>query len=258
MAGTAGLSTLTEEEGVKNKAFIKIHGKDMLAYVLQAFRTAKGIGRIAVVAPAAEMRAKAEEDILIVPEGDSLVDNLKKGCLALEPGEHFLVCSSDVPFLTAEAVEDFLAACHPYDYDFYYPIVSRADSERRFPGVKRTYVKIKNAEYTGGNHFWLIPCLPAALSGKILCLAEKPVAAGRDTGIILCFKVIIKKSNHPGAGTALCRTFCNKRKGSDFGISGNWHGYRQAVRSGFGQAVAETCRIISGEPFSRLPCGDLY
>ena len=78
MAGTAGLSTLTEEEGVKNKAFIKIHGKDMLAYVLQAFRTAKGIGRIAVVAPAAEMRAKAEEDILIVPEGDSLVDNLKK------------------------------------------------------------------------------------------------------------------------------------------------------------------------------------
>jgi GTP:adenosylcobinamide-phosphate guanylyltransferase len=196
MAGTASPSTLTEEEGVKNKAFIKIHGKDMFAYVLQAFRTAKGIGRIAVVAPAAEMRARAEEDILIVPEGDSLVDNLKKGCLALEPGEHFLVCSSDVPFLTAEAVEDFLAACHPYDYDFYYPIVSRADNERRFPGVKRTYVKIKNAEYTGGNLFLVNPrCLPAALPRleKFYALRKNPLRLAGTLGLFFVLKLLLKK-----------------------------------------------------------------
>ena len=50
--------------------------------------------------------SQAEEDILIVPEGDSLVDNLKKAAWRSSPGNIFL----SVPLmclLTAEAVEDF-------------------------------------------------------------------------------------------------------------------------------------------------------
>src|SRR5690606_33320553 len=121
----------------------------MLEYVITALRQVNKVNRIAVVGPQAELAELAEKfsGVCVVPEGRNVVENMEQGAAALKPKQHFLVASADIPFLTAAAVQDFLAACSPYSADLYYPIVRRIDNDRRFPGVKRTYVKLRDGEF---------------------------------------------------------------------------------------------------------------
>ncbi|NLM51293.1 MAG: NTP transferase domain-containing protein [Firmicutes bacterium] len=196
LAGGAKPSALTEAQQVDNKAFIKIHGRFMLSYVLDALKQAEGIGRIAVVGPKARLEEEISgEKIILVEEGKNLVENMERGFVALKPQKHFLICSSDVPFLTAEAVEDLLQSCAGQK-DFYYPIVSRKDNELRFPGVKRTYVKLKEGEFTGGNLFLVSPhCLKTMLPRleEIYALRKSPLRLAAVFGIVFIIKFFTRQ-----------------------------------------------------------------
>jgi molybdopterin-guanine dinucleotide biosynthesis protein A len=154
LAGTGKASALTIAENVKNKAFIEINGRTLLDYSLEALRAVSRIGRIAVVGPESELKSFTERyRILTVPEAGSILENIFAGFNALKPTGYFLVVAADIPLLSALAVEDFIDQCSPYQLDFYYPIIGREDNERRFPGVTRTYVKVKEGVFTGGNLF---------------------------------------------------------------------------------------------------------
>ena len=158
LAGTGKETPLTVEENVKNKAFININGKPMLSYTLDALRSVNLIDRIAVVGPVEQLSSFIEEyDILVIAEGSKIIDNIHKGFAALQPKQHFLIVSSDIPMLTPVAVEDFIAQCSPYSYDFYYPIVSKEDSNNSYPGVTRTYARLREGTFTGGNLFLVNP-----------------------------------------------------------------------------------------------------
>jgi molybdopterin-guanine dinucleotide biosynthesis protein A len=158
LAGTAKPSELTEREGVENKAFIRVSGKTLLAYTLEALRSSALTGRIVVVGPKPDLSPLSVAfGFTVVEERGDLPENILAGVLTLSPSRHFLVMSADIPFLTKEALEDFLERCQPRDKDFYYPIVARADSEKRFPGMKRTYVRLKEGVFTGGNLFLVNP-----------------------------------------------------------------------------------------------------
>jgi len=191
LAGGAKPSELTKEQQVQNKAFIKIHGRSMLSYVLAALKQAESIGRIAVVGPKDLLAAEAlGDEVTLVEEGKNIVENMERGFMALQPEKHFLVCSSDVPFLTPEAVEELLQSCSGQK-DFYYPIVSRQDNEMRFPGVKRTYVKLKEGEYTGGNLFIVSPrCLQTMLPRleEIFAMRKSPLRLVSVFGIVFIIK----------------------------------------------------------------------
>lgn len=154
MAGTAEESELTRQTGVANKSFITLGGKTALAYILEVLREVEEISRIAVVGPPESLQAlKGEFDFEIVPEEGSIAKNLSaplnKGLLE----GPFLLVTGDVPLLTRESLEDFLARCKPYELDFYYPIIPREAVEKRYPGTKRTYVPMKEGVFTGGNIF---------------------------------------------------------------------------------------------------------
>ncbi|HHV78587.1 MAG TPA: NTP transferase domain-containing protein [Firmicutes bacterium] len=134
------------------EALIPIGPQPMVAYVTGALKEAID-GVVCVVGP--EGSTAEAPRALVVPPADSLTANVLAGMTALErQGRHpqlLLLCTSDIPMLTPEAVRDLVDRCNQVQADFYYPIVSKEDAEAQYPGVKRTYVRTKEGTFTGGN-----------------------------------------------------------------------------------------------------------
>ncbi|HHW03563.1 MAG TPA: NTP transferase domain-containing protein [Thermoanaerobacterales bacterium] len=134
-----------------SKATIKIEGKEMILYVIDALKALDFIQKIAVVGDKAELSFLKERVDMIIEQGNSLTQNILKGAEALPPEEELLVLTCDIPMITPEAIRDFAAKALELEADFCYPIVRREVNDAKYPGVHRTYVRIKDGTFTGGN-----------------------------------------------------------------------------------------------------------
>ncbi len=153
LAGGGKQEPLTEQEGVSNKAFIQLHGKALLAYILEALQRAPSVNRLFVIGPDKELAELRNEgySFTIVSERGGMLDNLEAGFENADKNQACLVVTGDIPLLNAEVVENFLALCKPYDYDLYYPVLSRETCLSSFPETERTYVRLREGHLTGGN-----------------------------------------------------------------------------------------------------------
>lgn len=139
------------------EALVPIAGRPMVGYVLAALGGVDEIDRIAVVGPdpGPTPPGRGPGTWTVVPPGDSLVENLRRGVDSLGACDEILVVTSDVPLLGPEDVTEFLRRCREREADLGYPIVERRDCEAAFPGVRRTYVRLSDGAYTGGNVIYL-------------------------------------------------------------------------------------------------------
>ncbi|HIE37687.1 MAG TPA: hypothetical protein EYH30_06250 [Anaerolineales bacterium] len=62
-----------------------------------------------------------------------------------------LVSGSDLPLLTSAIVDRFVEECLKTDHDLYYGVVERSVMEGRFPTSRRTYVRLTEGEFAGGD-----------------------------------------------------------------------------------------------------------
>lgn len=154
----AGEKKSNKENTLENKALIKIKNKYMLEYVLDALHNVKTIEKIAVVGAKEKLQEVLGHKIDYIIEGtDSIVDNVIKA-LELFPGEkEMLVLTCDIPMITVEAIEHFMLESKESGADICYSIVNKKLNDERYPEVKRTYVKLKEGQFTGGNAFYLNP-----------------------------------------------------------------------------------------------------
>jgi hypothetical protein len=111
----------------------------------------------------------------------------------ISPTEKVIIATADIPMLTPEAVHDFLENCAQYDADFYYPIVAKEENEKAYPGICRTYVKLKEGTYTGGNIFLVNPnvirnCMEVAK--HIVAHRKNPFRLSRILGLKFVFQFI--------------------------------------------------------------------
>lgn len=209
MAGARNDGPLQEVSDAPYEALIDIGGRPMIEYVLDVLRAAPTVGQIGIVGPTAELRAALElRDELLIELGDSLLDNLEKGARALRDAGatgHLLVVTSDIPLVTVEALESFLARCQERraggvpgqaDFDAYYPMVRREASEARFPGVRRTYVGLRDGQFTGGNFVLLDPTIVLErrhLFDQVVALRKDPVGMARLVGFGFIVKFLLKR-----------------------------------------------------------------
>jgi GTP:adenosylcobinamide-phosphate guanylyltransferase len=158
LAGATNSGALRKVSHEQYEAEIKIAGRPMLDYVLQALRNISAIQRIIVVGPESSVTAEMKEKIyLLVQRGDSWEESLINGLNALDTNEPILLVTSDIPLITKEAVEDFLMRCKNRKGDIFYAFVSKDVNEQKYPGVQRTYVKLREGVFTGGNLALLSP-----------------------------------------------------------------------------------------------------
>jgi hypothetical protein len=127
LAGEKRVSNENTEENT-NKAFYKIKDKHMIQYVIETLRKCSSVDRIAVVGPRGKLQPVIGDMVDNILEGtDSIVSNI---LLALEQG-----------------------------VDLCYSIVDKKVNDLKYPEVRRTYARLWEGQFTGGNVFYFNPAV---------------------------------------------------------------------------------------------------
>lgn len=182
LAGGQSSSELKKIAPYENEALIIIGNYPMIYYVYKALRSSPLIRRVAISGPVEALKNifRGEKEIYFAPAGEDAVDSFQNAVelLKKEGGitEKILIMPTDIPFITREAIEDFLRRSEETGADFCYPITEKKVNEAKFPGVKRTYVTLKDGTFTGGNLFML----RISIIDKVLDMAEKLVARRKN------------------------------------------------------------------------------
>lgn len=136
------------------KGLLEIAGKPVVEYVLEALAASDDIGRLVVLAPSSAPPGGWSKLAEKVIAADGIITaNISKGIDYLGPGGKFLLVSSDIPLINPVAIHNFLGSCAKISADVHYPIISQKAAEAAFPGTKRTYMKLRDGMFTGGNIF---------------------------------------------------------------------------------------------------------
>lgn len=202
LAGGESTCELRKIAPYDNEALIIIGNSPMIYYVYNALKASPHVNRIIVSGPVEALRNifAREENLYFVGSGANAIESFNNAVHKLtEMGditEKLLVLPTDIPFITPEAINDFIAHCEESDADFYYPVTRREVNEQKFPGVNRTYVNLKEGTFTGGNLFLIRTaivgkCLDIGL--KLVARRKDPVAMAKLFGFRLVWKYIIKR-----------------------------------------------------------------
>lgn len=140
LAGGRCSPDLAEFAGVEHRALLPYGGKTMVEIVFEATRH---------VGPAVVVGGPEAIGDCHVPAGENFIESLAAG-IAEVGSERFLLATADLPFLTSAAVDDFVTRSEPGNL-LSYPIVDARLAAERFPGMKRTVVRLREGVFTGGN-----------------------------------------------------------------------------------------------------------
>ncbi len=147
----AGPEMISGGESI-SRAMVKIGPKTMLQWIVDALKSVESIREITAI-------GEVEADGLnkVVKPRASLLENLMLGVETCGNDDPILALSSDIPLITAEAVDDFLNNAIASGGDMCYPIITKESCLKKYPGVKRTYFRTREGTFTGGNMMLLSP-----------------------------------------------------------------------------------------------------
>ena len=200
------------EPKVAGKGHIMIGDKPMSAYALAALRQSKKIRRIILVSPMKREDLGPEWEGLdeVVPAGSSLTESLFSGLKALPLSDDpVLLVAGDLPFLSVEAVDDFLDRCAAERHNvLWYGFLDKAVSQAKYPEVRHTWVKMVEGTFCGGG----LTCLRGNIAEAIR-EAMDTVTAGRKNpfklagilGLKTLFYLLIGRLTIPMAEEAAAR-----------------------------------------------------
>lgn len=164
LAGDRGPSDpVAAAVGLSRKALVPVAGVPMLVRAIRTLQDSGAVERILVVANAChelkadpEVNEAAQDGNVEFLEGaDSPSTSILK---ILEPYSGLypvLIATADNPLLNAGIVADFVARSLETDCDATLGVASMAAVKKRFPGVSRTFIKLRGEGYSGCNLFCL-------------------------------------------------------------------------------------------------------
>jgi len=158
LAGTKEKGPLEIAENVDNKALIMIDGRPMIEYIVDALNNSENIDKILVVGPKNELNpyiGKKVEEIL--NPGNSILENMDIGLNYFNSDNSLLLLTSDIPLITPEAIDEFLEICTKRKAFIGYPIITKERIVKKYPETERTYIKMKEGVFCGGNIVFFKP-----------------------------------------------------------------------------------------------------
>lgn len=165
--------------GVPNKAYLPVGGVLMIVRVLRALREAGSVSRIRCVTERAAFADIPEGqdlcDEVIEPEGE-LVGSMLAGLRGLPAEERVLVAATDMALLSAGSVDAFSARAAQADCDIGYGFVERRTHDRRYPGVRHTWVRLREGTFCGGG----LSIVRAGCAGQIQSVLRRFTAARKS------------------------------------------------------------------------------
>lgn len=195
---------LSRHFGVQNKALVPIHGKPMAYYVLKALKESRLVNLISYVGEVEDSFASFAD--VVSQSGVGMAESLLAGTQTLQSYDYYLVLSADLPWLSAKAVDEFISQSP--QADLVYTIVAREVLERQFPGQKRTYVKIREGVFSGGNVILLSrAALPALLKllNQLHQARKNPLKLAQLFGWDMIIKLLLGRLQIPELETRASR-----------------------------------------------------
>jgi len=150
MAGGGKDSLKLFNVSATSKGAVPISGKPMVEYVIEALRSAKSIDKILYAGDIEILSSiKMRVDYSISDAGELFL-NFMNALEFFKDESQVLIVTSDIPLIKGYMIDEFLSRCDRSAI-FCYSFVRKGDSEKLFPKAHRTYVKLKEGAFTGGN-----------------------------------------------------------------------------------------------------------
>jgi GTP:adenosylcobinamide-phosphate guanylyltransferase len=179
--------------GTPVKALAPFAGSTFLHRTIAALREA-GIERVAVVGGDEVRRACAAEVDEVVHESENGAENLRRALYAWNGDAPLLYATSDMPFITASAVREFLAATP--DGTLALPLTEWPDFDRRFPGAPPFGITLAGEKVVNGGIF----AIPSGAASRIETFARRffdarksPIGMARLTGPAFLLQFLFKR-----------------------------------------------------------------
>jgi len=190
----SGGSALARAHGVTSSVLIEIHGRSLLARVLDTLGASATVAGGVVVGPQAACLTPAVEALFarrhfrwLAPAcGPSASALAGIAALARYP---VLVTAADHALLEAAAVDDFCGRAAASAADFVFGLVPHAVVHARFPHSRRTRLRFADGTYCGANLFLVRSAAGAGaltLWRELESLRKQPwrIAARLGTGLL--------------------------------------------------------------------------
>jgi len=137
------------------KAMVSLAGKPIIQWVLDALGKSSNVDEIALVGLDQSAGLTCTQPVHYLESAGDLYSNIVRGLEyynhKAEQKDPILMVASDIPSITAEMIDWMIESVRQVKADIYYPVITRKVMETRFPGSKRTYLRLKDMELCGGD-----------------------------------------------------------------------------------------------------------
>lgn len=157
LAGGDPGDRLAVDAGVAAKALVPLGHEPLGSYVLRALQDSPAVSKVVYVGPT-NSRLNGLYDVQL-PGGHRMVDSLALGlgaALSLSQSGRVLLLGADIPWVSGDMITRFVAAAAATTTtdgpaQLVYPVVPETAATEQFPEQKRTYARLKDGKFTGGN-----------------------------------------------------------------------------------------------------------
>jgi CTP:molybdopterin cytidylyltransferase MocA len=154
LAGGETPDWVREDFNAEHKVLIDIAGKPAIYYILDAIKNSKNEGEIILVGTdileKKGLSGYADKFVRVEPDR-SMGDNVREG-VKHSTGDFVVMMSGDIPAVSVETINGIVDIINKYsNYEFIVFVVTKDAIERKFPGSKRTYGRIKEGPSKVGN-----------------------------------------------------------------------------------------------------------
>lgn len=181
------------DQSSTSKSALPILGKPMVFYVLNALRGSKLVDKILYIGDLDALSRMSLELDYTIPDSGSLFLNAMRALEFFKDEHQVLILTSDIPLIKSYMIDDFLSKCDKSAV-FCYSFVRKEDLERLFPNAHRTYVKLKEGTFNGGNLMLVSPSIvltKKALLEKIVSNRKNPLYLAKIFGLVGIIRYII-------------------------------------------------------------------
>lgn len=186
----------TGQENIDNKALIKIGEKEIIRYIVEALHESgvikdiylAGINDTDITFDFPVHYLELPPDYPLVDKVAYWIDNYLKPKGPL--GDLVLLVNGDIPTLEAEHVKWFVEQASKNIADFHYPIVEKKYMEQKFPNSGRSFAKLKDGAYCGGDVFGIDPQTIDLHKEKIRALQKRRKSFIRQAFFVSPIKAI--------------------------------------------------------------------
>jgi len=197
----------------KPKALLDIAGKPMLQWVLDAFIHSPRVEHIVLVGFTEPEAVRCTKPLFHVPDQDDMLANIRAGMvksLEVNPDQtHVLMAASDIPGITGSMVDWVVENSTKNNADLIYNVVRKETMEKRFPAANRTYLRLRDGDYCGGDLGAVradLELIDREIWHVLISQRKNPVRQALTVGLDTLFGVITRTATLDRTVKRACRS----------------------------------------------------